>query len=807
MVDSFGKFRGGPSKFLDRGMILMGILNRIANHGLWALLRLGLMGLVVLTGFYCYLSWQLPDVDTLNDVHLQVPLQVFTADGKLIEEFGTKRRIPVTLDEVPQQMINAVLATEDSRYYKHGGVDFVGLVRATTAVVLSGRKVQGASTITMQVARNFFLTRKKTYMRKITEILLALKIDQTFSKDKILELYLNTIYLGQRAYGVAAAAEVYYGKPLSQLTLPEMAMIAGLPKAPSTANPITNPVAAKERRNHVLSRMYELGFINNATYQVAIKAPVNASYHQEKTAVDAPYLAEMVRATLYKEYGDAAYEDGYKVYTTANAKLQQAADAALEDGLIKFDRRHGYRRAHQSLNRLDRSEWKKALNAIPKFHDNYPAAVTSVSAQSLQVILSDGKTISIAASGYAWTRQQNAAQVAGIGDVIYIHKVQGQWQLQQIPNVEGAIISINPQDGAILALSGGYSYAQSHFNRAIQAERQPGSNFKPFIYSAALAKDGYTLATLINDAPIVVKQSGGQWWRPHNDTNEFYGPTRMRIGLIKSRNLVSIRLLQSIEIPYALDYIKNFGFNIKKQPDTLSLALGTGVVTPLELVTGYAVFANGGYRVTPFFIQKIIDGHNKVIYDANPELACAACITDSGLPADLKPNPMAPLAITPQNAYLMNQALHDVIQNGTGSAAKVLNRSDLGGKTGTTNDQKDAWFSGFNGGVVTTVWVGFDNLKPLHEYAAQAALPIWMQFMSEALAGKPEQTMPEPSDIVRVRIDAKTGLLAKTNDPNAIFEIFRKGTEPTETSPDTESKSSDKVEEIDMGQSAVEHLF
>ena len=792
-----------------RIVALKKIFRRVANHGVWAILSLSLLSLVCLTAVFAYMSWQLPDVETLKDVHLQVPMHVYTSDNKLIADFGTKRRIPVSLEQVPSQLINAVLSIEDSRYYKHSGVDFIGLIRATVAVATTGRKVQGASTITMQVARNFFLTRKKTFARKFNEILLALKIDQSFDKDKILELYLNTIYLGQRAYGVAAAAQVYYGKNLDQLSLAQMAMIAGLPQSPSTANPITNAKAAKARRDMVLERMYELNYITEAQYKEAVNTPAAAHYHQERIEVEAPYVAEMVRETLFNQYGEDAYEMGLNVYTTIPSTLQIAANDALHQGLQAYDRRHGYRQPQQHLGTADSdyANWRKQLATLPVIRTLYPVGVTAVDAQSLSIIFADGHEAQIDWNGLAWTRYKTAGQIAKVGDVVYVQKQDGVWQLKQMPRVEGALISIDPQSGAILALVGGYSYAQSHFNRVTQAERQPGSNFKPFIYSAALAKENYTLATLINDAPIAIEQADGSWWRPHNNEDKFFGPTRLRIGLIKSRNLVSVRLLQSVEIPYVLDYLKRFGFNVGKLPATLSLALGSGEVTPLELARGFTVFANGGYRVTPYFIEKIVNDQGAITYEANPDRACSACISDPELPAANRPKNIAPEAITPQNAYLMNEVLHDVIQHGTGSAARVLNRSDLGGKTGTTNDQMDAWFSGFNANVETTVWVGYDSTKSIHEYGAQAALPIWIQFMQEALKGKAERSMPEPPNIVRVRIDPQTGLLARSGDPDAVFEVFVKDTEPQEESSYEDNEANQPDNGINMGESAVEGLF
>lgn len=784
------------------------IFRRLANNGIWALLSLALAGLVTLTAVFSYMSWQLPDVETLKDVHLQVPMHVYTSDAKLIADFGTKRRIPVSFDQVPPQLIHAVLAIEDSRYYKHAGVDFIGLVRATVAVATTGRKVQGASTITMQVARNFFLTRKKTFVRKFNEILLALKIDQSFDKDKILELYLNTIYLGQRAYGVAAAAQVYYGKNLNELTLAQMAMIAGLPQSPSTVNPITNPKAAKLRRDLVLERMLNLKYITRAQYDAAVRSPVTAHYHQERIEVEAPYVAEMVRETLFNQYGEPAYEMGLNVYTTISSKLQKAANEALQQGLMAYDHRHGYRQPQSNLGSADEdyANWLNVLKSKPTLHGMMPAAVTGVNTRSLQIIFSNGKKAEIPWSGMAWARYSNAGQLARKADLIYVQKQDGIWQLRQVPRVEGALVSLNPQDGSLLALVGGFSYNKSHFNRAVQAERQPGSNFKPFIYSAALSKEDFSLATLINDAPIAIEQPGGTWWRPHNDKDKFYGPTRIRVGLIQSRNLVSVRVLQSAGIPYVMNYLKRFGFDVAKLPHTLSLALGSGEVTPLELARGFTVFANGGYRITPYFIEKILNDQGEVTYEADPEVACTACISDPDLPATERPKSEAPVAITPQNAYIMNDVLHDVIQHGTGTAAKVLNRSDLGGKTGTTNDKMDAWFSGFNATIETTVWVGYDSTKSIHEYGAQAALPIWIQYMKVALEGKPERSMPEPPDIERVRIDPASGLLAVPGDPNALFEVFIKGTEPTETSSYRNSmEGSDNG--IDMGETVVEHLF
>jgi len=680
------------------------LFGRIFNHGVLTLLSLVFTVILLMAAAYTYIEVQLPDVETLKDVHLQVPLRIYTSDGKLIGEFGTKRRMPIPLDQVPPQMIQAVLATEDNRFYHHPGVDLVGLGRALKAVVHSGRKVQGASTITMQVARNFFLSRKKTVWRKFNEILLALKIERDFSKDKILELYLNKIYFGHHAYGVEAAAHVYYGKSLKELTLAQMAMLAGLPQAPSANNPISNPKAALERRNHVLERMLEVGYIDQATYEQGIRAPLTESYHDQSVEVHAPHVAEMVRELLVGRYGeDETYNGGFVVRTTLEARLQEVAYTALQQGLDAYNQRHGIRPPN---------------------------------------------------------------------------------------SVEGAIVVLNPDDGAIKALSGGYSFKNSHFNRATQAERQPGSNFKPFLYSAALEK-GNTLATVINDAPIVMEDSGeNELWRPQNDNLKFNGPTRLREGLTHSRNLVSIRLLQSIGVPYTLDYVARFGFDPNKLPTSLSLALGSGTVTPLQIARGFAVFANGGYLVQPYFIESITQ-IDKKIFEARPEVVPDAPMDPSLAENSEKDFPAAPRVITLQNAYLMTQALRDVVQSGTATSAKVLGRDDIAGKTGTTNEQVDAWFSGFNSRLVATVWVGFDEQrKSLHEYGARAALPIWINFMRQALSGTPEATMPQPADIVTVRIDPATGLLAAPGQSNAIFESFTKDTAPTDVASPQNSSSS-----------------
>lgn len=664
----------------------MKLFHYSARSFLLTILSLLISGLILAGCLYFYMIIQLPNVATLKDVHLQMPLKIYTSDGKLIGEYGEMRRTPVTFDQVPKLLVKAIIATEDRRFYDHPGVDFIGLVRASKELILTGQKSQGASTITMQVARNFFLTRKKTFTRKFNEILLALKLNSTFSKQQILELYLNKIYLGERAYGVASAAQVYYGKNLNQLTLSEMAMIAGLPQAPSRNNPITNPEAAKIRRDIVLKNMLDEGYITKEQYQEAVNTPIHASYHGPKIAVSAPYVGEMVRNEIVNRYGDQAYTEGFDVYTTIDSKLQIAANQALHNGLLAYSKRHGGRK-------------------IP----------------------------------------------------------------------EGALISLNPNNGAILALVGGFENDENGYNRAVQANRQPGSNFKPFIYAAALDK-GYTLATVINDAPVVVDDTGsGQLWRPHNDEMKFFGPTRLRVALAESRNLVSVRLLQLIGVPYAIDYASRFGFDPKSLPNGLSLALGSADVTPMQIVTGYAVFANGGYKINPYFIEQILNSDGKAIFQAKPTVVCTTC-SDNTSPTG---NPVAPRVIPEDVAYLMTSAMQSVVEHGTGHEASSLGRQDIAGKTGTSNSQNDAWFSGFNSNIVTTVWVGYDQPRSLYEFGAQAALPIWLQYMKIALAGQPEAIIKPPADIITVRIDPTTGLLAKPDQENAMFEVFRKQDAPT----------------------------
>jgi penicillin-binding protein 1A len=733
-----------------------------------------------------YMGDQLPSVKSLRDIQLQTPLRVYTLDGKLISQFGEKRRIPVAMKDVPQTLLDAFIATEDRRFYDHGGVDLRGLIRAAHHVISERNKGQGGSTITMQLARNMFLSSQKTYIRKVNEILLALKIEHEFTKDEIMELYLNKIYLGQRAYGVASAAEVYYGKTLNELSLGQMAMIAGLPKAPSTLNPISSPTRAKERRKHVLERMLDQGFITQAQFAAADAEPIVARYHGPEVDVRAPYVAEMVRQAMYEKLGEEAYEMGLKVYTTLDSHMQVAANTALENGLLSFDRHEAYRGPLGKINLSQVRDHSALLDKLNQFAQTAPftvGVVVSLYDQEARVLLKDGTMITLPWSGMSWARRGgSASDIFQAGSVIQLVKNESEWTLAQSPTVSGALVALRPQDGAILALTGGFDFYSNNFNLVTQAQRQPGSNIKPFIYSAAL-EHGYTTATLINDAPIVFKDPSQEGlWRPENDNKEFNGPMRLRMGLVKSRNLVSIRILEGVGIPETIDYLQRFGFQPSSMPLGLSLALGTNIVTPLQLATAYAVFANGGYLVQPYFIDHITDNDDQMIEYAVPAFACAPCTPEDIAPYfhhKLSAIHSAKKVISDENAFLITDMLQDAIKRGTGKAAAVLNRPDLAGKTGTTNEFRDGWFSGYTTDIVATTWIGFDNNDSLGQYASQSTLPTWINFMRVALKDTRVHTLPQPDDIVMVPIDPKSGLLARPGQKNAEMEYFTMDTVPT----------------------------
>ena len=737
----------------------MNLIQKTLKNGFLAIFSL-LISSLLLFGCIIFLVYLgLPDVSTIKNMQLEVPLRVFTKDGKLIAEYGENHRIPVSIDNVPKKLIQGILATEDQRYFEHPGVDLIGLIRATRELLITGRKSQGASTITMQVARNFFLSRQKTFGRKINEILLALKIDATLSKEKVLELYVNRIYLGQRAYGVAAAADVYFGKALKDLNLSEMALLAGLPQAPSRDNPIDNPHAALERRNHVLERMLNSGYITQGEYETATVAPLNARLHNRGNLVEAPYVGEMVRAAMVEAYGSEAYTTGLKVYTTIDSHLQIAANEALKNGLLGYDRRHGFHGIEKHITKP--SLWLVKLQQMPRVNGMVPAVVVSTSSD-LKAMLANRTKVSVDSTSWGKVRLKK-------GDIIRIQHKSDGWTLSQIPKVEGAIVSLDPNTGSIAALTGGFSFNQSPYNRATQAKRQPGSSFKPFIYSAALERN-FTLSSIIDDSPFEQYIPGSNTiWRPQNANLQYYGPTRFRFGLVHSRNTVSIRILQAIGVPYAINYAKLFGFDPEDMPRNLTLALGTNSVTPIQLASGFATFANGGYGIKPYFIDHITDDNDKELYRAN--------------------TPSLERVIPPENAYLMNSLLQDVIRQGTGHRALVLNRNDIAGKTGTTSDQMDGWFAGYNGDFVTTVWVGFDQRRSLSEYGADAALPIWINFMRAALDGKPEHTLSQPPNIVRLRVNSRSGYPTQEGDPYSFFELFDKSHLP----PDSSDSNNDVI--------------
>lgn len=770
-------------------------LKKLTKLFLWLTLIGSATAAISIAALYYYLEPTLPSTESLKSVKFQVPLRVFSNDNKLIAEFGEMRRIPLSYQEIPEQMVQAFLAAEDDRFFEHPGVDYKGLLRAAYQLLLTGERRQGGSTITMQVARNFFLSSEKTFTRKFSEIFLSLHIEHDLTKQEILELYLNKIYMGNRAYGVGAAAMVYYGKSVDQLTLPQIAMIAGLPKAPSRYNPLADPERSLERRDYVLGRMTKLGFITEAVEQDARSTPITASLHIAKIEAEAPYIAEMVRAEMFDRYGNEAYTTGFNVYTTIDSVLQSAANRSLRNNLQAYDQRHGYHGAEQHLN-ISGAEDDLALDALLKDHrivgDLAPAIVTEIEEKSATVYLGEGVRRSIPWEGLEWARPykndsrvgpaaKRAEEIIKPGDLIRILERQDESghtiRLAQIPAAEGALLALHPDNGAIRVLVGGYDFYHSKFNRVTQALRQPGSGFKPIIYSAAL-EAGFTPASLINDAPVVFDDPSLEGaWRPENYSGKFFGPTRLRYALTKSRNLVSIRLLRSIGIQKALEHAQRFGFNPDELPHNLSLALGSASVTPLQMASAYAILANGGFKVEPFFIERIESDSGELVEKSSPATVCEGC-TDA-VAGDL---PIAPRVISPQNHYLMNSMMRDVITRGTGMKARSLGRGDLAGKTGTTNEQRDAWFNGFNRSLVAIAWVGFDTSKPLGrgEVGGRAALPAWIDFMRVALKDVPELPLKLPSGMVTVRIDPKTGKRASVDQANAIFEVFRSENAPEE---------------------------
>ncbi|WP_428480309.1 penicillin-binding protein 1A [Pseudomonas violetae] len=778
----------------------------------WSIVAVFCGLLLSLSGAYLYLSPGLPSVEALRSIQLQIPLRVYSSDDKLIAEFGEMRRTPIRFADIPPNFINALLSAEDDNFANHYGVDPSSLMRAATQLVKSGHIQSGGSTITMQVAKNFFLTSERSFSRKTTEILLALQIERQLTKDEILELYVNKIYLGNRAYGIEAAAQVYYGKSIRDISLAQMAMIAGLPKAPSRFNPLANPTRSKERRDWILGRMYKLGKISEADYTAAINEPLNASYHVPTPEVNAPYIAEMARAEMVGRYGSDAYTEGFRVTTTVSSNLQEMANTALHEGLMTYDQRHGYRGPESRLPGKTREAWGTELTKQRTISSLEPAIVTQVDKNGLQVLTRTGEE-HVSWDTMKWARPflntnsmganpKQPADVAQVGDLVRVQRQpDNSLKFSQIPQAQGALVSLDPQNGAIRSLVGGFAFEQSNYNRAMQAKRQPGSSFKPFVYSAAL-DNGYTAASLVNDAPIVfVDEYLDKVWRPKNDTNTFLGPIRLREGLYKSRNLVSIRLVQALGIDRTIDYITKFGFNKQDLPRNLSLALGTATLTPMEIATGWSTFANGGYKVVPYLIEKVESRNGDPLFAANPPSVpkgevvsdgiaapAASAFTVNATPGDsasaqpAQAPAVAERIVDSRTTYILNSMLEDVIKRGTGRRALALGRSDIAGKTGTTNESKDAWFSGYNADYVTTVWTGFDQPESLgrREYGGTVALPIWMNYMAAALKDKPPHTQPEPEGILSLRVDPVSGRAASPGTPGAYFELFKaEDTPPT----------------------------
>lgn len=696
----------------------------------------------------------LPTLEVLTDYQPKIPLRIYSADGELIGEFGEERRAVVSLQQVPKTLIDAIVAAEDERFYQHGGVDYLGVARAALSNFASGGVRQGASTITMQVARNFFLTKEKTLTRKFNEMLLAFKIESSLSKQQILELYINQIYLGQRAYGFAAAAQIYYGRPLAQLSLAEHAMLAGLPKAPSRFNPVSNPGRAKQRQQYVLRRMRELGMITDQQYASAESAAPSVRQSLNEFAVRADFFAEMVRAQMFERFGESIYSRGLKVHTTLLSEHQRAAYQALRKGVLDYDRRHGYRgpEGHADLaGELTDDRLEDALQDFSDSDDLLVAIVLEASPKQVRVYRPGGERIVIAEDGLKFAARmlgEKAAPNQRIrrGAIVRIAKDEkGRWQLTQVPAAESALVSADPRNGAIRALVGGFDFNRNQFNHVTQAMRQPGSSFKPFIYSAALEK-GFTAATVVNDAPLTftAAQTGSEPWEPKNYNGKFEGPMRLRTALAKSKNLVSVRVLQAITPQYAQDYISRFGFDPKLHPPYLTMALGAGTVTPMQMLGAYSVFANGGYRVTPHFIERVEDGKGNVLLVNQPQVAGES----------------AERVIDARNAFIMTSIMRDVVRSGTATRALRLKRSDLAGKTGTTNEFVDAWFSGFQPNLVAVAWMGFDQPKTLgrNETGGSAALPIWIDYMAVALKNIPEESFSPPAGVITMQVDPETGV-------------------------------------------------
>jgi penicillin-binding protein 1A len=722
----------------------MRLLIRFMLLGLWSFL--GLVGISLLV--IALATPRLPEVTALADYRPKVPLRVLTADGVLIGEFGEERRSVVRISEVPKSLIHAILAAEDDQFYQHAGIDPAGILRSVFANLLAGSKAQGASTITMQVARNFYLSTEKTFTRKIYEVLLAFEIERKLTKDQILELYINQIYLGRRAYGFASAAQIYFGKPIGRLSIAESAMLAGLPKAPSSYNPVANPRRAQARQQYILGRMQKLRLISNAQFNQASREELKVVSRGEDYAVSAPYLAEMVRQQIVAQFPDDAYSRGLTVFTTIRANEQKAAQNAMRSGLIEFDRRQGWR-GPEAFVTLPKNGpeledlVEDTLADRPDSDGLLTAVVIEVKEGSVRVMRAQGKTFDIQGDGLKFASKGLSASALPAlkirpGAVVRIQRLDAErWEISQIPEVEGAFVAIQTDTGALRALVGGFDFRQNKFNHVTQAYRQPGSTIKPFVYSAALEK-GFSASSIVNDAPVNFDpgQTGGQVWDPKNYDGTYEGPITLRDALAKSKNMVSIRLLHAVGPKYAQNYLSRFGFEAQRNPPYLTLALGAGSVTPLQMATAYAAFANGGFRVTPYFIDRVVDERGALVSRTEPA----------------KAGDEAPRVLDERYAYLMHNLLQGVVKNGTGRKALQLGRTDLAGKTGTTNDAQDAWFAGYQPKLAGVAWVGYDQPRTLgeRETGGGLALPIWMSFMAEALKKIPQQAVNPPAGMLKI---------------------------------------------------------
>ncbi len=827
----------------------------------------GIGAVAAVIGAYYFVEPGLPRAETIRDIPLQIPLRIFSRDGYLISEIGERRRILITFDDLPPHVVHAFVAAEDRRFFEHPGIDYQGITRSFVRLLRSGEISGGGSTLTQQLARDYFLTREQLFTRKLREAFLAYKIEQEFTKEQIMSLFLNKMFFGQRAYGVAAAAQVYFNKDLGNINPAEAATLAGVLPAPSRYNPVYSAANATVRRNYVLGRMHDLGYIDEATYEESLNFPMESQLHGAAVELSAPYVAEMVRSEMLRRYGETTYTAGYQVVTSLDSRLQAAANYALRNGLLEFSRRRGYRGAVTNVA-LDAAvleapfdEWPIEIRESLEQYAPGGLSVALVTAlaenNSASIVFRGGVEATLPWSGISWAKPfidrettgpepEAVTDVLAVGDLIYVMPTTaGSWALAQVPEAQGAVVSMDPYDGAVTALTGGFDFAMSKFNRARQAYRQPGSSFKPFIYSAAL-ENGNTPATVVLDAPVVINSSELEAvWRPINYSGRFYGPTRMREALVRSMNLVSVRLLLfETGVGNAVRHIEKFGFGDAALPRNGSLALGGGAASPLDMAQGYATIANGGHAIKPYVIDAIYGPEGETLYRSEPAVVCDDCIAeepddfddaaptepltleemadvalsyrpDASISPELFENVVtAPQAISPQNIFLIQDMMRDVVLRGTGiRARRELGRGDLSGKTGTSNDRRDAWFGGFNGDIATVVWVGYDDDLPLGpgEEGSRTALPIWIEFMRKALAGVPENQMPMPEGIVMVKIDKETGCPARAGQLNTTFEVFREGNVPecdyvddmpdifndaTGIDPPAEDETEDRTDEV-----------